>query len=611
MGPRNSAVQAWPAGFGAGAVRSAIPGGDHNDGMTGKTLAIISLAIVAALMVLQGLWIYDTWSFQRSELALRAQEAAEVSAMALAPWVASDDAEEARKYLRSRVGQEGIRTIVVQRRIGGQNKDWLRPAGAPSLEQVLERPAVNSLIAFSPILMRGELIGQVTVVLDTAELRTQFQKASIFSAVSMGLVIGLVGLLSYGLVQQRRDAEELRKARDRAEDLLRTTKAAEEKLRNIYENAEEGISQILPNGAILSVNPALARIAGYKSPEDMLEKVSDATTQLYVDKEARARVLETVNEHGSVNNSESKIRRQNGTMLWVSENIRSVLDLQGNLLYYEGFTTDVSKRKIAEAEARKALEDAVAASRAKNKFLAVLSHEMRTPLTAILGYCEMLLDDAGDGSGSRSSEDLQKIRSASEHLLSLLDDLLDISRVESGEIILAPHTTDVAELIHEVTDELRPLLSRGGNQLEVNTAANVGAMEVDSRRLRQVLFNVIDNAVKHTNGGKISVSAYRQFRRGEDWIILLVQDTGAGIAEEHVKRLTEELNNPDLWTSRADGSAGLGLTISNRLVRGMKGVLTINSEQGKGTTVEISIPAGVPSEMAQEAVPATVEVVEA
>ena len=557
--------------------------------MTGKTLATISLAIVSALMVLQMLWLYDSWAFQKHELNLRAHERADVTAVSLAEYMAENRRDEALEYLNSRVGQDGIRTIVLQRRVDGQMQDWLRPAGAPTIDQIMNRPAEDSVLATSPIFSRGNFLGQVTVVVDTAELRQQLRKSGLFSGLSMALVLGLTAMLTFSLLQQRRDGEELRLARDKAEALLRSTRATEEKLRTIYENAEEGISQILPTGGILSVNPAIARIAGYKSPEDMLEKVTDATTQLYVDKERRARCLEEVAQTGSVTNFESKIRKQNGTTLWVSENIRSVSDTEGNLLYYEGFTTDVSKRKTAEMEARKALEDAVAASRAKNKFLAVLSHEMRTPLTAILGYCEMLLDEQTEG--VPQNEDLLRIRKASEDLLALLDDLLDISRVESGDITLVPNNVEIASLMQEVADQLKPQAVKAGNQIEVNTAANLGMMRADSRRLKQVLLNVVANSVKYTDHGKVSMSAYRQFRRGEDWIVFLVQDTGQGISESHLHQLAEELNNPDLWTSRADGSAGLGLTISNRLVRGMNGVLTITSDLRKGTGVEISIPA--------------------
>jgi PAS domain S-box-containing protein len=558
--------------------------------MSGKTLATLSLAIVSALMVLQVLWLYDSWNFQHYELNLRAHERADVAAVSLAPFLATEQREEALDYLNSRVGQDGIRTIVLQRRAEGQMRDWLRPAGAPSIDQVLERPAEKSVLATSPIFADGQLIGQVTVVVDTSELRQQLRKSGIFSGLSMALVLGLTTLLTFSLVRQRRDAADLRRARDRTEDLLRSTRAAEEKLRTIYENAEEGILQVLPNGGLLSANPAMARIAGYKNPEEMLEKISDATSQLYVDRERRARCLEELAAKGSINNFESKIRRHDGTTLWISENIRAVSDSQGNPLYFEAFATDVSKRKLAESEARKALEDAVAASRAKNKFLAVLSHEMRTPLTAILGYCEMLLDEV-DAEGSANG-DLLRIKKASEDLLALLDDLLDISRVESGEILLMPHRVEIAALMQEVADQLMPLANKSGNQIEVNTAANLGMMLADGRRLKQVLLNVVGNAVKYTAGGRVTMSAYRQFRRGEDWIIFLVQDTGQGISESHLHQLAEELNNPDLWTSRADGSAGLGLTISNRLLRGMGGTLTITSDLGKGTTVEISIPAG-------------------
>ncbi len=449
-----------------------------------------------------------------------------------------------------------------------------------------------TLIALGVILLSIVVLGAYGLYLEwSGEQRLDWPLAVSLGMLALGLLLAAVYGIS--LKQQIDDSRALRHAKDGLEEALRASKANEEKYRNLYENAVEGIYQLLPTGRFLSVNPAFAKLLGYRSPDDLLEQVSDANAELYADREARRANLNRLGPDNPQTSFEAKVRRADSTLLWLSENLRAVHDLEGRLLYYESFATDITQRKEAEAEAKRALEEALSANRAKNKFIEVLSHELRTPLTSIIGFVEIIRENDSIQAEPEVLEDLNRITHAGEHLLALISDLLDLSKVEAGTMPFEVQRLNLREVLLEVVSALEHIAKVNQNTLELNCADHLGEMEIDPTRLRQILYNLLNNALKFTRNGTVSLSAYRQYRKGEDWVIICVQDSGVGMTQEEIRKLSEELNNPDVWATRKDGSAGMGLTISNRLSKAMGGFLTVSGVTGRGSTFEVWLPAKV------------------
>jgi signal transduction histidine kinase/CheY-like chemotaxis protein len=246
------------------------------------------------------------------------------------------------------------------------------------------------------------------------------------------------------------------------------------------------------------------------------------------------------------------------------------------------------------AEANSARDEAVQASQSKSQFLANMSHELRTPLNAIIGYSEMLMDDAEDEGVDSFIPDLQKIHGAGKHLLGLINDILDISKIEAGKMDLFLETFELPLVINEIAATIHPLLEKNGNQLVVQCADEVGAMHADLTKVRQILFNLLSNASKFTEQGQITLTVARESKDdGHGWIVFSVADTGIGMTEEQLGRLFQAFTQADASTTRKYGGTGLGLTISRRFSQMMGGEITVASEEGKGSVFTVRVPAQV------------------
>jgi PAS/PAC sensor hybrid histidine kinase (EC 2.7.13.3) len=296
-------------------------------------------------------------------------------------------------------------------------------------------------------------------------------------------------------------------------------------------------------------------------------------------------------------------------MIWISENARSICDDSRKILYYEGTVEEITDRKIAESAMKLALEAAESANRAKSTFLANMSHELRTPLNAIIGYSEMLQEEAEDSGNDESVPDLEKIRTAGKHLLSLIDDILDISKIEAGRMDLYLETFNIPALIESAVATARPLVEKNGNTVEVHCPENLETMHADMTKVRQVLLNLLSNAAKFTHNGKIAIGVERikneQLRikhqqessqiliSNSEFLSFRVADTGIGMTLEQLQRIFQPFTQADASTTRKYGGTGLGLAISQRFCQMMGGSIEALSTLGVGTTFTVLLPSEI------------------
>ena len=251
---------------------------------------------------------------------------------------------------------------------------------------------------------------------------------------------------------------------------------------------------------------------------------------------------------------------------------------------------DIAERDRSAAELAQARESADAANRAKSAFLANMSHELRTPMNAILGYSEMLMEDAEDSGNEEALADLGKIRSAGGHLLALINDVLDLSKIEARKMDLFVETFQIPRMISEVASTVEGLITKNENTLEIEVAPSLGDARADLTKVRQMLFNLLSNAAKFTHHGEVRLAAQVEQVEGVDWVRYSVSDSGIGIAPEKLDHVFKEFSQADETTSRNYGGTGLGLAITQRFCQMMGGDIALVSTLGEGSTFTIRMP---------------------
>ncbi len=364
----------------------------------------------------------------------------------------------------------------------------------------------------------------------------------------------------------------------------------EEHFRSLIENASDLITILDEDGTIRYQSPSIERMLGYK-PEELLNK----NIVEFLHPEDVPNVLDAltyaIRNSGVAPSIEFRFRHTDGS--WrVLEAISNNPPADSAVAGVVVNSRDITERKQAE-EFQKAKKAAEAANQAKSAFLANMSHELRTPLNAIIGYSEMLQEEAEDLGHEDFIPDLQKINAAGKHLLALINDILDLSKIEAGRMELYLETFEIAPMVRDVVSTIGPLVEKNTNALQVRCPDDIGSMKADLTKVRQGLFNLLSNACKFTERGVISLDATRETADSGEWIVFRVGDTGIGMTPEQMGKLFQEFTQADASTTRKYGGTGLGLALSRRFCRMMGGDITVASEVGTGSTFTITLPAEV------------------
>jgi len=348
---------------------------------------------------------------------------------------------------------------------------------------------------------------------------------------------------------------------------------------------------------IIYVNQAFTHITGYE-PDEVMGKTIDLLHRVNPDQAELDRVRQAIAQRQAVN-AELIQYRKDGSEFWLEFEMVPIAPEQSHEpshpLHWISVQRDVSDRKYAEEALLKGKEAAEEANRAKSQFLANMSHELRTPLNAIIGYSEILQEDAEDQGYEDMVPDLEKIRGAGKHLLGLINDILDISKIEAGKMDLYLETFDLEQVIFEVENTIQPLVKKNHNRLEIVRlshleTSNLGTMYADLTKLRQALFNLLSNAAKFTEAGTITLTVERDRAH---WLTFKVADTGIGMSLEQMNKVFQAFTQADASTTRKYGGTGLGLAISRHFCQMMGGDITVSSEIGKGSAFTICLPSRV------------------
>lgn len=393
-----------------------------------------------------------------------------------------------------------------------------------------------------------------------------------------GLII--LAVLSFGLSLLQRVAENTRK---------RVT-AGEASYRAFFDHAIEGIFRTTPSGHYLAVNQALADIYGYASPEALIVGLTDISAQLYVDPRRRDEFRDRMQSSDVVMHFVSEIYHRSGKRIWISENARAVRDWSGELICYEGTVEDVTEKFEQERTLRAALRQAEIANRMKAAFLAAMSHELKTPLNAVLGFSEIIRDQMLGPVGHDAYRDYAgDIHKSGTRLLAVINDVLDVTRLEGGLLTIEARPENVLD-VAESAIKLARNITHDQRAIDIQVEADVPSLLVDPRRLAQALGNLLANALKFTpENGAVRLCARL---RTDGGVALVVEDSGIGMAPETIAAALEPFRQLDGTLSRRFEGAGLGLSIAKALAELHGGALKIQSAVGEGTSVTIALPAG-------------------
>lgn len=369
----------------------------------------------------------------------------------------------------------------------------------------------------------------------------------------------------------------------------RRMKESEERFRALVESSASLIFRTTPEGNMVVGQPSWERFTGQTEEEYRNDGWINA-----VHPEDRQRSLTIWNAAVSTNslyNIEYQLRRRDG--IWRTMEVRALpMKEEAGVREWVGMGTDITEQRAAEAQLSAAKDAAEAANRAKSQFLANMSHELRTPLSAVIGYSELLEEEMEDSGDEANLQDVRKIQSNARHLLSLINDVLDLSKIEADRMTTYAEDFEVGSLIGDIANTMTGLVEGKGNTLVLDAGPDLGSMHTDLVKLRQCLFNLIGNAAKFTEKGTVTL----RVRRVEDNLQFDVTDSGIGMTPEQVGKLFERFAQADDSTTRKFGGTGLGLAITRAFCRLLGGDIEVHSTYGQGSTFSMRLPATLPNQ---------------
>ena len=432
------------------------------------------------------------------------------------------------------------------------------------------------------------------------------------------------------VVACRRGIVELRENADRTaalEQEVRTRQEAEIDARNsharndaILDVALDCVILMDEDGRIVQFNPAAERTFGYRASEAVGHQLADLVIpadKREAHREGLAQYLRTGEATAMNQRLELTAVRKGGEVFPVEVAIAPISS-DGSAMF-AGYMRDITERRRSEAalaeytrdlelahdtqrknseqlatlvaELRLTQRRAEEATRAKSDFLASMSHELRTPLNAIILYSELLQEQAEDDGGNKGSiTDLQKIQSAGKHLLSLINGILDLSKIEAGKMALSRESFDVREMVEELVDTVGPLVRRNNNTLTVHCGNGVGTMNSDLMKTRQILLNLLSNAGKFTRDGAVTLGVSRQTEGAQVFVEFTVTDTGVGMTVAETEKIFDAFTQADVTTTRKYGGTGLGLALVSRFCELMNGSVSVQSRPGEGSRFTVRLP---------------------
>ena len=488
------------------------------------------------------------------------------------------------------------------------------------------------------IMNEGEKVGFLHIVISTSRVEKAFKKTVTFiilftvtSILLMGVIIWLAtnrfirrpildldqatsllaqGKLDIEIKLDRRDelgnlARRFAFMRDAIREKMDALKKAEKKYRDIFENAYEGIFQSTPEGRLISANRSMAKVFGYDSPDQMISLITDIATQCYATPNENSIIFEELLEKDQLMNIERKFKRKDGSFFWGQESVRAVKDHHQELHYYEGTIVDITERKKREKAEKERVAEEIAI-KAKSEFFANMSHELRTPLNSILGFSQLMRHR--ENVSSEYTENLDAIIKSGGHLLTLINDVLTMSKIEAGRFTLNKTGFDLYRFLDDLEHMLSLKAKEKGLELFFKRFSGIPQFIItDQIKLRQVLINLISNAIKFTQTGKVTFQTEIQQVESEVHLQFIVQDTGQGIAPKDLANIFDPFVQVGKTQHSQEGT-GLGLSISRDFADIMDGSLTGMSSgvpgEGSVFTLDIKVETSEQSEEIIESIQA-------
>jgi len=419
--------------------------------------------------------------------------------------------------------------------------------------------------AIVPLVIRGRLVGAINFWHEKTDRQFHGEDFRLLELFARQSAVAIDNARIYAVAQQRKQYFEA-----------------------LLDNSPVAIVTLDREHRVLACNPEFESLYGYRAAELIGKNLDDHIASDDERSEAE-RYTQTAGDRavGGI----GRRRKKDGTLVDVQ--IRAVpVVVGGERVGMMGIYHDIT-------ELLEARRDAEAANTAKSRFLASMSHELRTPLNAIIGYSEMLQEDARDAGQESFVPDLERIHGAGRHLLTLINDVLDLSKIEAGKMDLFLERFGIDDMLEQVVSTVRPLVEKNANEFVVEVTDALGEMHSDVTRIRQILLNLLSNAAKFTESGTITLSVARVASPSGDEVIFAVRDTGIGMTDEQAGRIFEAFAQAEASTTSKFGGTGLGLAISRKFCQMMGGDIDVSSVPGEGSSFTVRVPADVEGAVAE------------